>query len=98
MKGIYKKIKEDKLSELSEMLKALAHPARLRIVACLLDNECNVASIQNEMVLPQSTVSQHLAILRKQKILKAERQGTQVCYRVVDPRVPEIIKMIAEER
>jgi len=84
------------LHEWSEKLKSLAHPVRLRIVEGLLRDECNVKKIQAGLGLPQSTVSQHLAILRKDKILRAERKGTQKCYKVVDLKVVELIRLISK--
>ena len=78
----------------SEALKALAHPARLRIVAGLLRDECNVAKIQKVLGLPQSTISQHLKVLRNEGIIKGRREGTKTCYRVIDMRVRKIIEVI----
>ena len=46
------------LEEVSEVLKAMAHPVRLCMVRGLLQNgKCNVTSMQNRLNLPQSTVS-----------------------------------------
>ncbi len=83
--------------EISEVLKAVAHPVRLQILAGLLEDECNVGKIQDTLGLPQSTVSQHLAILRRHKIVKARREGVKVCYRVESPLVKKIIKLLAQE-
>ena len=80
--------------KISEVLKALAHPARLRIVAGLLKNECNVAQIQKVLGLPQSTISQHLRILKNADIIKGRREGTKICYRVIDRRVRKFVEMI----
>ena len=44
----------------SELLKAIAHPARMEIIARLKVDGCNVSEIQRNLGLPQSTVSQHL--------------------------------------
>ncbi|MDD5224127.1 MAG: metalloregulator ArsR/SmtB family transcription factor [bacterium] len=98
MKGNCSKdmMEEMVLHEWSEKLKSLAHPVRLRIVEGLLRDECNVKKIQAGLGLPQSTVSQHLAILRKEKILRAEQKGTQKCYKVVDPKIVELVKLISK--
>jgi DNA-binding transcriptional ArsR family regulator len=76
------------------MLKALAHPARLKIVTGLLKNECNVAQIQRALGLPQSTISQHLRILKNAGIIKGRREGTKTCYRVIDVRVRKIVEIV----
>jgi DNA-binding transcriptional ArsR family regulator len=80
--------------KVSETLKALAHPARLKMVAGLLKDECNVAQIQKVLGLPQSTISQHLRILKNAGIIKGRREGTKTCYRVVDARVKKIVEII----
>jgi len=80
--------------KVSETLKALAHPARLKIVAGLLKDECNVAQIQKVLELPQSTISQHLRILKNAGIIKGRKEGTKICYRVIDVRVRKIVEII----
>ena len=82
---------------MSEVLKALAHPARLEIVAGLLKNECNVTQVQEKLGLPQSTVSQHLKVLKNGGIIKGRREGTRVCYTVTNKWVKGIIEMMQEK-
>ena len=78
----------------SGALKALGHPARLKIVAGLLKDECNVAQIQKALGLPQSTISQHLRVLKEVGIIKGRKEGTRTCYRVIDPLVRKLVEMI----
>ena len=80
--------------KVSETLKALAHPARLKMVIGLLKDECNVAQIQKVLGLPQSTISQHLRVLKNAGIIKGRREGTKTCYRVIDVRVKKIVEII----
>ena len=80
--------------KVSETLKALAHPARLKVVAGLLKDECNVAQIQKVLGLPQSTISQHLRVLKNADIIKGRREGTKTCYRVIDARVRKIVEIV----
>ena len=80
--------------KISEMLKALAHPARLKMVAGLVKNECNVGRIQKVLALPQSTISRHLRILKNAGIIKGRKEGTKICYRVVDKRARKIVEII----
>jgi len=44
--------------------------------------------------LPQSTVSQHLGVLKAAGIIKGERRGVKVCYRVIDPLAQELLTII----
>ena len=78
----------------SEIFKALGHPVRLKMVEGLLQNQCNVTKIVEKLNLPQSTVSQHLGILRKAGIISPEKTGTKICYQVSDKKVKEILKFL----
>ena len=75
----------------AEILKVLGHPVRLRIVAGLMSQSCNVKRIWECLELPQATVSQHLALLKNKGIIEGQRDGVEVFYRVVSPIVKEII-------
>ncbi|MDD5282078.1 MAG: metalloregulator ArsR/SmtB family transcription factor [Candidatus Omnitrophica bacterium] len=75
-------------NEESDFLKALGHPVRLKIVKGLLTkNECNVQMMVKALGLPQSTISQHLGILKSRGILGIRKEGTKSCYRILDKRV-----------
>jgi DNA-binding transcriptional ArsR family regulator len=76
------------------LLKALGHPVRLKIVEGLTKDECNVSHIVECLHIPQATVSQHLSILKNAGIIEGERKGTQICYKVINERVKELIKII----
>ena len=76
----------------SQLLKVLGHSVRLRIVENLIEEECNVNRIINILSLPQSTVSQHLGILKAYGIVVARKEGVKTCYRVVDNKVKRIIR------
>jgi len=83
--------------EISEVLKALAHRSRLEILAGLIRNECSVGEIQKKLGLPQSTISQHLRILKSHGIIRSRQEGTKRCYRVVDSRVKRIMRIVREQ-
>lgn len=78
----------------AEKLKAMAHPHRLCILKGLAENKCNVSKIQECLGLPQSTVSQHLAKLRAAGLIKGERNGLEICYKVEDEEVKRIVEMM----
>ena len=80
----------------AEILKAIAHPVRLCIVKGLLNKQCNVSHMQECLELPQSTVSQHLSILRAKGIIKGERNGLEITYSVVNEDVKKIINALFE--
>ncbi|MBN1410152.1 MAG: winged helix-turn-helix transcriptional regulator [Spirochaetales bacterium] len=77
----------------SLFFKALGHPVRLRIVEGLANGkECNVNTMVENMNLPQSTVSQHLGILKNQGIVAYRKNGVETCYFIADTRVKKILK------
>ena len=88
----------NKYNEISEVLKALAHPVRLCIVMGLLEKGgCNVCHMQECLGMPQSTTSQHLQKLRSAGIISGQRKGLEVTYQVCDQRVVELIKVLFPE-
>ncbi len=87
--------KELDYGKFSELFKALGHPVRLHIVCGLMCGDgCNVNKIVENLQLPQSTVSQHLAILRNHGIIDFKKDGVKTCYRVTDQKVMDIIELI----
>lgn len=78
----------------SELLKAVAHPVRLCIIRGLINQQCNVTKMQECLNLPQSTVSQHLAKLKSAGIIEGERKGLEVCYKVVNKQIKEIVELL----
>jgi DNA-binding transcriptional ArsR family regulator len=75
----------------AEILKVLGHPIRLKIVAGLCTQECNVKHIWECLGLPQATVSQHLALLKNKGIIAGKREGVEVHYSVIHPLAKKII-------
>lgn len=66
---------------LAELAKALAHPARLRILRLLLATPgCIGGDIVDAVGLAQSTVSEHLRILKSAGVISGEIDGPRVCY------------------
>jgi ArsR family transcriptional regulator len=85
--------KKKLLSHKAEVLKALAHPARLCIISCLMQtNGCNVTELQRQLKLPQSTMSQHVSKLKSQGIIAGERNGVEINYHIVDPEISEMME------
>lgn len=78
----------------SEILKVLGHPIRLKIVAGLMSESCNVKRIWECLALPQATVSQHLALLKNKNIITGQREGVEVYYQVTSPEAVRIISAI----
>ena len=86
--------KQQCFDEEAEILKVLGHPIRLKIVAGLCTQECNVKHIWECLGLPQATVSQHLALLKNKGIIEGKRDGVEVYYSVVHPLAKKIIALL----
>ena len=72
--------------ELAAFAKALGHPARVRIVRLLTRREaCICGDLVDELDLAQSTVSQHLKVLKDAGLIRGEVDGPRVCY-CAEPR------------
>lgn len=76
---------------LADILKALAHPARLRIVAALCEGEENVIGLAERLDIPQAIVSQQLRILRMSGLVAAVRIKGYARYGLAQPRLRELI-------
>jgi DNA-binding transcriptional ArsR family regulator len=87
-------VKEKNFADEAEILKVLGHPIRLKIVAGLCSQECNVKHIWECLGLPQATVSQHLALLKNKGVIEGKREGVEVHYSVINPMVKKIISVI----
>jgi ArsR family transcriptional regulator, arsenate/arsenite/antimonite-responsive transcriptional repressor len=67
--------------ELAILAKALGHPARVQIVRLLARRTtCICGDIVDELPLSQSTVSQHLKVLKEAAVIRGEIDGPRVCY------------------
>ena len=93
--------REDEISQLVDIFKALSDPSRLRIVAALLHAELCVCDISVLSKLSESAVSHQLRILRHLKIVSNRRAGKIVYYRLTDEHVRQLfcntLEHIAEE-
>jgi DNA-binding transcriptional ArsR family regulator len=80
--GITKKIGfSEETIEMSEILKAFGHPARLEIVKFLINSPtCICGDIVEFLPLSQSTVSKHLSELKKAGVIKGTISGNSICY------------------
>lgn len=81
----------------ADFLKALGHPVRLCILYHLLISEIsNVGLMQKCINIPQSTISQHLSILRNTGIVAGKRKGNQIIYSISDQRVEQVLRIFIQ--
>jgi ArsR family transcriptional regulator, arsenate/arsenite/antimonite-responsive transcriptional repressor len=82
--------------ELAKLAWAVAHPARVRLLRILIaHNACMCGELVDHMELAQSTVSQHLKILKESGLIQGEVDGPKVCYCVNPASLSRLKKMVA---
>jgi ArsR family transcriptional regulator, arsenate/arsenite/antimonite-responsive transcriptional repressor len=80
--------------ELAVLCKAVGHPARVQILRLLVRREgCICGDIVDELPLAQSTVSQHLKVLKDAGLIRGDIDGPRVCY-CVEPHVLRRLKAL----
>jgi predicted transcriptional regulator len=68
-------------NQLAQLLKAMAHPARIAILQrILLSNTCICGDLVEELGLAQATISQHLKELKSVGIIQGTIEGVSMCY------------------
>lgn len=76
------------------LAKALAHPARVKIVRILIrENACICGDLVTELPLAQSTVSQHLKVLKEAGLVRGDVDGPRVCY-CIEPSALRRLRML----
>jgi ArsR family transcriptional regulator len=90
----------DKQDEaIAETARALGHPARVRIVRLLLEKRrCIGGDIVEEVGLAQSTVSEHLRILKEAGIVIGEIERPRVCYSLSSKRLAALAELLGRVR
>jgi DNA-binding transcriptional ArsR family regulator len=80
--------------ELASLSKALGHPARVKILRILVrKSACICGDIVDELPLAQSTVSQHLKVLKDAGLIRGDVDGPRVCY-CIEPRALRRLKAL----
>lgn len=80
--------------ELAALAKALGHPARVQILRILVrKTACVCGDIVEELPLAQSTVSQHLKVLKEAGLIRGEVDGPRVCY-CIEPRALRRLRVL----
>ena len=83
-----------KLEQAAEVLKAVAHPVRLRIIELLEDGGKTVTELLTCLGTQQAYTSQQLNILKSKGVVASRRQGNQIYYSVANPGAIKIIHCI----
>ncbi len=79
-----------------ELLKAMANEWRLMILCQLAEGEKTVSELQAVLGLSQSALSQHLAVLRRERIVKARKHAQSVSYSLAGNDAPRVMRTLHE--
>jgi DNA-binding transcriptional ArsR family regulator len=80
--------------DLADILKALGHHARLRIIASLCDADLSVIALSERLDVPQAIVSQQLRILRMRGLVSVRRDKGFARYSLARPRLRDLISCL----
>ncbi len=80
--------------EACQLLKTLANPDRLLLLCQLVDGERNVGDLERELGIQQPTLSQQLAVLRRESLVSTRREGKQVYYRIASPAALAVLQTL----
>ena len=78
------------------LIKAMAHQGRMSILCHLIEGEKTVGELEILLGQRQAAVSQHLARLRNEGLVRARRDGKTRLYRFADPRAAKVVALVHE--
>ena len=85
-----------KCDEVSQVLKSLSHPVRLKVLCEVLDSEKTVNELTEFCEIPQSAMSQFLLRMKNEGILISRKEGTFVYYALADQKIKKLLKAVKE--
>jgi DNA-binding transcriptional ArsR family regulator len=81
-------------AQAARLLKTLANENRLLIMCVLAEGECSVGRLNEQIDLSQSALSQHLAVLREQGLVKTRRESQTIYYDLADSEAIPLIQTL----
>jgi ArsR family transcriptional regulator, virulence genes transcriptional regulator len=87
---------QERAEQASGLLKILANQTRLQILCELLAGEKSVNELEESLQLGQSAISQHLAILRRERIVKTRRAAQHIYYSLASREAAELLSTLSE--
>lgn len=81
----------DKAVRVADILKAVAHPLRLRLIALLCKSDMEVNELADRVGVIQPLVSQQLRILRMHRLVDVSRANGRASYRLLEPRLRDLV-------
>ena len=79
-----------------ELMKTLGHKDRLMILCHLVVSEKSVGQLANLLDIPQSPLSQHLARMRQEALVKTRREAQTIYYSIASPEARRMVEVLHE--
>ena len=87
---------EENIENAAHFLKVMSHPARLRILCALRDGEQTVQNLEYYTGIRQTTLSQHLSLLKTRGVLTSRRDSTYSLYRFSNDKITGLFDLIKD--
>lgn len=81
--------------EATALLKALANPHRLMIACSLTGGEMSVGALSDALGVSETVVSQHLAVMRRERLLSPRRDGQTIYYSITHPAARAVVEVLS---
>jgi DNA-binding transcriptional ArsR family regulator len=85
----------ERAEALTEILRAVAHPLRLRIIAALCHEDIHVTALAERLGAKQAIVSQQLKSLRMLRLVDGKRENGLVRYRLAEPHLRDLVACLS---
>ena len=85
-----------KCDDVSQVLKSLSHPVRLKILCQVMEKERSVNELTEFCEISQSAMSQFLNRMKSEGVLDSRREQNFVFYRIADPKLLKLLKAVKE--
>ncbi len=82
--------------KISDLLTSISNPVRVQILLAIGTGEACVCHLESLLGLRQAYISQQLMTLRKKKVITSRRDGKYIYYRLVEPKVLEIVRVAGQ--
>ncbi len=88
------KFNEQQVDEVTELLKSMAHPIRMKILCFLTEGEKNVGEIEQQFGSTISNISQHLTVLRKANIIDRRKEANFMFYSLKNNNILKLMETL----
>jgi len=87
---------EKNQGQIATVLKAAANDRRLTILCALYEGEKSVSTLEKIVGLSQSALSQHLARLRRDRVVKTRRDAQTIYYSLNSPEIKKLLETLSQ--